>query len=190
MIITRQLILILDLMEDVNTLLNNGAKMGGRYDSNPAEVQAGFVVYPEGEYTVEIGEPKGSEYMAAGEKKAGIRVPLRITDGEFKTKVMNYFGDELNEFGKKANKRLLMAAHGVHPINDATEASFNQTIGELGSFGFNTADGTVDAGWLTMKGKAVIVSVGVNAAKDGSGGQFQKFKDFRPVGTEAKAATT
>jgi hypothetical protein len=156
--------------------------MPGRYESTPVEVTAGFQVFPDGDYTVEIMEPKAREYTAKDELKAGIGVSLKIADGEHKNKVMSYFGDELNEFGKAANKRLLLASQGIKPNDEAGEKKWNEENKDK-DFSFNTADKTVGEGWLQMKGKAVIVNVGVNNATDGSGKQFQKFNSFRPVGT-------
>lgn len=170
----------------INSLITQREnKMPGRYDSNPAEVTAGFTVYPEGEYVVEIGEPKAGEYKAKDELKAGIRFPLRIAEapagveGNFKGKVASYFGDELNDFGKAANKRLVMASQGFE-IKDEAEKQFNTEVVPKYSWGFNTADGTVDEGWLIAKGKVVYVKLGINIAKDGSGKQFQSFDSFRP----------
>lgn len=174
----------------INLLNLNREKkqMPGRYASNISEVVAGFIVFPKNEYTMEIGEPKAGEYTANNELKAGIRLPLRIADGEFKGKVASYFGDELNDFGKAANKRLAMAALG-YENKEADEKRFNEEVGNKHSWGFNTADGSVDDGWLLIKGKAVIAELDVNAAKDGSGKQFQKFVAFRPINSPSTNGT-
>jgi hypothetical protein len=163
----------------ITNKIGNG-QMPGRYESTPVEVTAGFQVFPEGDYTVEIMEPKAREYTAKDELKAGIGVALKIADGENKGKVMSYFGDELNEFGKAQNKALLLAANGL-TTKDEDQKKWNEENKDK-DFSFNTADKTVGEGWLQLKGKAVVVHVGINTATDGSGKQFQKFNSFRPVG--------
>lgn len=152
--------------------------MPGRYESNPAEVVAGFVVYPKNSYVVEVQEPKGSEYSTKDGPKAGIRVNLRIADGEFKGKTVSYFGDELNDFGKAANKRLVMAALG-YDTKEESEKRFNTEVVAGHGWGFNS-DGSVDDGWMLIKGKALVAELDVNAATDGSGKQYQKFVSFLP----------
>lgn len=169
--------------EYVINLLNlqrENKQMPGRYESNIAEVVAGFVVYPKGEYTVEVGEPKAAEYNTKDGLKAGVRFPLRIADGEFKGKTVSYFGDELNDFGKAANKRLVMAACG-YENKEADEKRFNEEVGNKFSWGFNTSEGTCDEGWLQAKGKALIVELDINTDKEGTGKQYQKFVAFRPI---------
>jgi hypothetical protein len=176
--------------EYVINLLNTqreNKQMPGRYESNIAEVVAGFVVFPKNEYTVEVGEPKAAEYNTKDGLKAGVRFPLRIADGEFKGKTVSYFGDELNEFGKAANKRLVMAALG-YENKEESEKRFNEEVGTKHSWGFNTSEGTVDEGWLLAKGKALVVDLDVNVATDGSGKQYQKFVSFRPIAATAPAA--
>lgn len=158
-----------------------------RYDSNPAEVVAGFAVYPKARYTVEVGEPKPSKYTAKDELKAGIRYNLRIVDGEFKGKSMSYFGDELNDFGKAANKRLIMAAHGLE-ISDENEKKFNTEISPTLDWYFNTDDNSLGSGWLSAKGKVIDVEVDINTDKEGTGKQFQKFVSFHPYPPKAAAA--
>lgn len=170
-----------------NSHKGNG-QMPGRYESNPAEVVAGFIVYPKNEYTVEVGEPKGSEYSTKDGLKAGVRFPLRIADGEHKGKTVSYFGDELNDFGKAANKRLMMAALG-YENKEESEKKFNVEVVPGHGWGFNS-DGSVDDGWMLAKGKALIVDLDVNAATDGSGKQYQKFVSFRPINSAPATAPT
>lgn len=159
--------------------------MGERYSGAPTGVSVGLSVLPEDTYEVILGEPKAFVRQTnAGEEEYGVRWPFTVAEqkGEVKKGTSGMFNAKFSgdygEIGIKQEKQMMMACDNV-PFKD--EEKWNEAHKD-DDWAIDYDTGIVGQGRLQYKGKRINMHLGIQAAKDGSGGQFQKFKSFTPIG--------
>ena len=153
-----------------------------QYGFNPAAVDAGFPVYPKGQYEMIIGDPKPflGKAIEAGSTKTqnyGVRYALIIAEGEKKGKkaIMNCYMHV--EASQGFAKQFLMAAAGFNPKDQDAEARYNEESGAK-DWTYDPDTGRVGEAWLELRGKRILIDLDVTMDKDQK--EQQKWVGFIP----------
>lgn len=154
----------------------------GRYNYNPANIQANFETFPAGDYLLAIGTAKPFVKKEGDEvKNWGIRFTFTIADGEFAGKKGIFTAYLHNDGSQSMTKRFQMAAMG-YKGGEAEEKRFNaETMGD--DWNVNPETGELGAAWKKFEGANIIseMTVGKN---DRTGDPQQNFKGWRPAVSE------
>lgn len=144
---------------------------------NPADVSAGFPVYPADTYHITLGEPK-TFYFTGKENKAdnyGVQFFSKISsDGKFNGKKFAVKAFMHTDDSKSMTKVFQMAALG---FDKKQEEEFDSQFGSA-DWSFNTDTNRVGEAWKEMKGKVVEYDLAVKMGE--SGEEQQQIKGVRP----------
>lgn len=144
--------------------------MSGRFSFNPNTTDIGFPVFPKGQFTFKIGEPKafvrdGDESTGA-KAKEGVSYLLRVVRSadhpDMVGKPYNASYDLSQDYGNQNFMQLLVAALGFKGDEAGVKAARAAVEGK--NWDYNPADKTCGSGWHVIKEREVTLEFDTPAA--------------------------
>ncbi len=149
-----------------------------RFNPNPTQATAGYLVLPKDFYTFEVDSLVPVLYdKDPNAVRHGIQVRLIVkTDGVFKGKAVSVFLGQHDEMNQSITKRFQMAATGANPANSSEEEKWNEEFGPKDwSYSIEGSNKSVGDAWAGLKGAIICADCDVRADKNDASKQYQSF---------------
>lgn len=150
-----------------------------RYEYDPSQASATIEIFPKDDYEFIVGTPKAFAKVEDNVvKNFGVRFPLTIAEGQFRTKktVMTCYLH--NDGSQSMTKRFQMACLG-YGSSPSEEKRFDaEQVGK--DWAINTDSGEVGEAWRAMAGVRITGSLDVGKNNRTDEPQ-QNFKSWRPL---------
>lgn len=157
------------------------------FNFSPTDVTTSITILPKDRYKVQIGAPTPWAFEREGKPAMyGVRYNLTVLEGDKRGKKIIFNGNQDNEIGQQIFKRFLGAAQGHYWRNESQEDEYNEWLAgkytdPVNDFRADPATKDVGPYFTDAKGSVIFIDVDINQANDGSGKQFQQFKNFYPM---------